>query len=101
MNQNVCRKNKYGFCKYGDKCHFRHEKQICIDNNCNIFACERRHPRKCSWYFEYGRCKFTTYCKFKHESSDNKQVIVNKVRDNENKLIEIQKQIDIYEIEEN
>ena len=102
MTFNAGRKNKYGFCKYrGDKCHFRHEKQICTDNNCNIFACERRHPRKCSWYFEYGRCKFTTYCKFKHESSDNKQVIVNKVRDNENKLTEIQKQIDIYEFEEN
>ena len=38
MKQNVCRKYKYGHCKYGDKCHFRHVKQFCDDKKYKMFA---------------------------------------------------------------
>ena len=29
METYICRRNKHGYCKYGDNCHLRHEKQIC------------------------------------------------------------------------
>ena len=94
MEVKVCRKNKYGYCKYGDKCHFRHEKEICINNNCNVFNCDKRHPRLCSWFQEYGRCKFTSFCKFKHSRDTSFEVIMNKMEKNENKLTEINTMLD-------
>ena len=96
----ICRRNKYGYCKYGDTCHFRHEKEICKDNKCNIFNCLKRHPKVCSWFQEYGRCKFMTYCKFKHPNINNFDEIVDKIEMNENKLDEINKMLKIIEKEE-
>ena len=40
MELKVCRRNKYGYCKYGDTCHFRHEMKICFESSCNIFDLE-------------------------------------------------------------
>ena len=37
MVMKICRRNKYGYCKYGDTCNFKHVKEICKDNKCNIF----------------------------------------------------------------
>ena len=71
MKENVCRKNKYGYCFYGKNCQFRHAKVICDEQNCNVFDCERRHPRICNFYRNFQRCKFTTYCKYKHENLNN------------------------------
>ena len=45
MKQNVCRKYKYGHCKYGDKCHFRHVKTICVEKNCNEFFVRKDIPK--------------------------------------------------------
>ena len=100
MVMKICRRNKYGYCKYGDTCHFKHVKEICKDNKCNIFNCEKRHPKVCSWFQEYGRCKFTTYCKFKHPNINNFDEIVDKIELNENKLDEINKMLKIIEKEE-
>ena len=100
MEIKVCRRNKYGYCKYGETCHFRHEKEICIQNNCNIFDCERRHPKVCKWYLEYGRCKFSSYCKFRHTNIKNFEEIVNKIELNAKKLAEIDKRIVNFEKEE-
>ena len=91
MTQNVCKRNKYGYCRRGDNCHFRHEKLICTDQTCNVFACDKRHPRRCSWFQEYGRCKFTSFCKFKHEVEEDQNEIVNRIKSNESKLIDIEK----------
>ena len=100
MDIKVCRRNKYGYCKYGETCHFRHENKICIENNCNIFDCERRHPKVCKWYLEYGRCKFSSYCKFRHTNIKNFEEIVNKIELNAKKLAEIDKRIVNFEKEE-
>ena len=85
----VCRRNKYGYCKYGDNCHFRHEKQICTDSSCDVFNCEKRHPRICSWFQQYRRCKFTSFCKFKHVNSENIDDLIKLIEENSRKLLEI------------
>ena len=71
MEINICIRKKYGYCKCGDNCHFRHLKHICIDSNCNIFHCEKRHPKICDWYQQKGRCQVTSFCKFKNVKYDN------------------------------
>ena len=94
MQITFCRRNKYGFCKYGDRCHFRHAKQICINSNCDVLSCENRHPRNCKWYQEYNRCKFTTYCKFKHVKIDSIENLMEKIKENSNELNELAKKLE-------
>ena len=68
MTQAICFKNKFGYCKYQDRCFFRHVTIVCDDAKCDIFKCEKRHPKICKYYRDFGRCKFTLGCKYKHEN---------------------------------
>ena len=86
MKQSICRKFKHGYCKYGDKCHFRHVKEICNDDNCSVFACEKRHPKNCNFFREYGKCKFTIYCAYKHEKRNSVNDNAGKIKNMEIKL---------------
>ena len=65
--QNVCFYNKYGYCKYADKCRKLHEKETCEKSNCEITECKLRHPIMCKYFRDYGFCKFTDWCKFSHK----------------------------------
>ena len=84
MNQNVCRKNKFGYCYFGEKCHFRHVGELCNKEICNVFKCEKRHPKICKYMREHGMCKFTDYCKYDHNKCTD-------ILDNTKKLVDIQK----------
>ena len=64
--ENVCYFFKFGFCKYVDKCKFKHEKKICEKENCEIEKCASRHPKSCRYFKEFGMCKFGDYCLFNH-----------------------------------
>ena len=75
MREDVCRKNKHGYCMYGDTCHFRHIDEVCSDKICNVFNCEKRHPKLCKFFREYHRCKFTTFCRYSHTVTDNDEQI--------------------------
>ena len=66
MIENVCRYNKYGYCKFSDTCRNLHVNELCVDHQCDIAVCEKRHPRICSFYRDYGRCKYAEYCRYKH-----------------------------------
>jgi hypothetical protein len=65
--ENVCRHNKFGFCKYGNTCRKRHIDEVCESKDCETKLCPRRHPRSCRFFSEFGRCKFGEFCRFKHE----------------------------------
>ena len=54
MKTKLCRYNKYGYCKYGDDCHFRHINVMCVSEKCDVFECDKRHPIACK-YFENFR----------------------------------------------
>ena len=66
-SEKVCYFFKYGFCKFLDKCKFRHEKALCRKDHCEIQNCASRHPKKCRYFEEFGMCKFGDYCLFSHE----------------------------------
>ena len=68
MIENVCTNNKYGFCKFGNTCRFKHVDFLCETQNCDILSCEKRHPKTCFYQTKYGRCKFTSFCKYSHEN---------------------------------
>ena len=78
MKQNVCRFNKYGYCKFGDKCHFRHNNVICVTEKCSVFDCDKRHPVVCKYFLNFRRCKYQN-CAFKHEN-------LNEVSENDEKI---------------
>ena len=70
--QNICSFNKYGFCKFTDKCRNYHEKNLCENLNCEVRKCLLRHPKICKFFRDFGYCKFGEWCFFKHK--ENKTV---------------------------
>ena len=64
--EEICKFNKFGFCRFGNRCFRKHENGKCENAGCEIWECPFRHPRICSYYRDYKRCKFTVYCKFSH-----------------------------------
>ena len=64
----VCFKFKFGFCKYSERCKYRHVTLVCDDYKCDVSKCEKRHPKLCRYYRDYKRCKFTVGCMYKHEN---------------------------------
>ena len=88
--KSVCRYNKFGYCKFSDKCHFRHNDELCNDKNCDVFKCEKRHPKICTYNRDFGRCKFTTYCRYNHEKQ-------NDIKQNSEKIKQIEKKIQVIE----
>ena len=104
--ENVCYYNKFGFCKFGEKCFRLHENKICENGNCDIENCSLRHPRFCRYFGKFKKCKFGSYCKFRHEdekstSSDHKNcdeeivTLKKRLEDCEGKIKEKEKEIKI------
>ena len=83
MTQTLCKINKFGYCKFGDKCRNRHNNIACSDNKCKVFNCEKRHPKICKFMREFGRCKFTTGCAFDHKKVN---AIADKIDENATKI---------------
>ena len=67
--QTVCLFNKYGFCKFKERCLKLHIDDYCADSSCNTSSCNRRHPKECRYYRKYRRCKLDP-CKFLHREND-------------------------------
>ena len=67
---NCCYKNKFGFCKYGNICRYKHANDECLEDNCNINICEKRHPKKCFYFKTFRKCKFGDYYRFSHTFHD-------------------------------
>ena len=70
--ENVCFFNKFGYCKFLDKCRKRHELRICENGNCEIKECSYRHPKECRLWKEFRMCKFGDYCYFNHKINDDR-----------------------------
>ena len=70
--ENVCFFNKFGYCKFLDKCRKRHELRICENGYCEIKECSYRHPKECRFWKEFRMCKFGDYCYFNHKINDDR-----------------------------
>ena len=78
----ICKYDKFGYCKLGEKCRKQHIKEICFEKACDVSQCKQRHPKACRYFRNYGRCKFSP-CAFKHED----HVIYNETVDKEIKTL--------------
>ena len=85
MKTKVCRYFKFGYCKYGDKCHFRHINVICVNDKCEVFECEKIHPIACKYFGSFRKCKYTD-CAYKHEEPSDMKVYDEKIKNIENKM---------------
>ena len=54
----VCKHFKFGFCKFGEKCHKQHLKETCQTKDCHVKTCNKRHPRICKYFTVNQLCKF-------------------------------------------
>ena len=82
----LCLRNKFGYCKYYNACHFKHINKECEKVNCDIKSCEERHPKDCWWFKEYKRCKFS-YCAYKHVKETNPSTDIKEKIEEIDKLI--------------
>ena len=65
----VCKHYKFGFCKFGEKCHKQHLKETCQTEDCNLKTCHKRHPKICKFFSVNQVCKFGDACCYKHKLS--------------------------------
>ena len=72
----ICFRNKYGYCKFGNTCRRKHNNNICENDNCEKWNCEKRHPKECWWFYTYQRCRFSN-CSYKHtKKTDLKEEVI-------------------------
>ena len=88
----ICKYNKFGYCKYGNKCFKKHENKVCEKENCEVKFCPLRHPRKCRFFMEYNYCKFGTFCRYKHKEFDDEE-FVGKIEKLKTDLLMLEKDI--------
>ena len=112
-HQNVCSRNKYGFCKFRNACRNQHIMEKCCIKQCEIHTCSRRHPKICKYFRDIGYCKFGEWCLFSHSIKNSKDLedkeikeLFEKLKAVEDKLEEKSKLIEklenvISEFEEN
>ena len=63
--EKLCRFHNKGYCKFEEKCRFRHVQKICQDGqNCCKKPCSNRHPKPCKFHFLKQKCKFKYKCLF-------------------------------------
>ena len=97
--ESICQFNKFGFCKFGNKCFRNHENRKCENGGCSIKDCNLRHPRKCKFFIEFNNCKFRDYCKFSHEMLDDRtrngeiNELMNKLEEMKAKIIKKDREI--------
>ena len=60
-----CHYSKYGYCKFQDRCRKRHFNEVCENEDCEVWMCDKRHPKVCRYYSIYGHFKFQP-CAYKH-----------------------------------
>ena len=65
----LCLRNKFGYCKFGQKCQHKHNHEVCLNGNCDVKTCEKRHPKNCWWFKQFGWCKFA-FCAYNHVEKD-------------------------------
>ena len=68
ISQVVCTYEKFGFCKMREHCDNFHPKENCMDENCSIVNCRRRHPQPCRFFGTKNGCRFGSACRFDHRT---------------------------------
>ena len=87
ISQKICSYEKYGFCMKREKCDDFHPTENCIDGNCSIVNCRRRHPQQCRFFGTQKGCRFGSSCKFDHQRQMCLQNELQEMKSKQEKLI--------------
>ena len=61
----LCKFQNTGYCKYQDKCKYKHVTEKC-GGNCDRKSCQKRHQRQCKFSI---KCKRQNSCQYLHQTS--------------------------------
>lgn len=72
MEGEVCKFQKFGFCKYKESCKKKHLEETCEKrSSCDSPKnCQKRHPYACKRYVLEGFCKFGLGCAYHHQTQE-------------------------------
>ena len=87
----LCKFQNTGYCKYQDKCKFKHVSEKC-GGKCNRKTCQKRHQRPCKFSL---KCKRQKSCEYSHDSNEVSEV--EGLKAEEKKMTDIIKEV----VEEN
>ena len=78
MKDKLCRFQNSGYCKYKDKCIFKHVTEECDDRKCNRKTCQKRHIKLC----RYGNgCRRQLTCEYKHKANSEEAGLKSKIKE--------------------
>ena len=66
MEEQVCLHQKFGFCKYKEKCNKRRLDEECKD----LGNCDKRHPKLCRRYILEVSCSYGERCEYLQKEKD-------------------------------
>ena len=69
-HENICKWEKFGYCRKKKDCTDYHPSEVCREEVCNVSKCHKRHPQPCR-FFRFGSCKFGESCKYDHKKQLN------------------------------
>ena len=95
----MCRFQKFGFCKFGSKCYFRHSEEICHNVDCGIKTCFKRHPSPCKFFFLTQKCKFKGNCSYSHQFQQEKESSNKVLEAKETEIEELKNEIDMLKLQ--
>ena len=75
-DKKFCRFFMVGYCKFNDKCKFKHVMEVCSIKSCQKKTCFKRHPKNCKFSFLRNFCKFKEDCKYSHDTTDNEKEMI-------------------------
>ena len=69
MEEEVCIYQKFGYCRYNERCKKKHLEETCQQRTAcvNQKTCHKRHPRGCKRYGVEGFCGFGAGCAYHHQ----------------------------------
>ena len=82
MEGKLCYHQKFGFCKFKERCKNQHLEETFqeLPAFLNTKSCHKRHPKECKQY-EKGFCRFGPCCAYSHQE---KSILM--VRSNNTKI---------------
>ena len=105
----VCKYQKFGFCKFKDSCKNQHLMEICENLSlcANLKSCLKRHPMVCKSYAIEKFCKFQAGCAKHHKEENINNEMKNNVDDLEKmvnglseKIVQLENKLKIKESKE-
>ena len=68
MEDEVFLFQKFGYCKFQQRCKRKHFTQVCDSlSRCKVLKeCEKRHPRNCKRYASENGCRHKENCAYNH-----------------------------------